>query len=958
MKDRRSEQRDENDNLEMCTQMMAFGICRDNMRCKYRHKIIPEIDCIEDADWLPREGEIKVKLSCVLDASHYYVRILGVKRPGCKQYEDLSTRYTDIMMKLSMWFANMKNKKRYVPDVHGYDLGKVCAYEENDVFHRVQIFNVVVNPEDADSIKVQVWFVDCGRMKTVSAVKLYELPENLASHPFQAIEVFVCKIRPVDKDTEWTKLASTFIHDKLHDKELVGNVLLRVGRIMWLDPLLLRKYLPLSNTVSQQFYIHEELVRQGYADKNPDHLKRLYKLCQGKVEVPTSLLIKTKESRQFDTDVLPVIRQIHKVHVSSVSTPDLFFVQRIEKNDELEMLMKEIGLFVEQNDVYEDVSVELKVGSYCLAQYTNFDQRWYRAQVLKIEADELEVFFADYGDSDKVPKDKVREIPVDRFYELPLQAIECKLADIVPIDDEREEKCGDVMWDLTHYVNSDLRDLTAIVKETEPAKFAGRQKMVVELCTSSRSNVVNVAEELSWQQLVYPVQGSDIKPLFSAPARFKMKPYPTLLHKIPDLCAAIYFGTDETKVLKIAEEISYCCAIYLTEAMMKSGESYVPSLVKLIGRLQYTDVHEVILNSCVCLIQASDRLCDVFVDENIIDSIVRCLEMNCNGILQQQAAMFIAESCKKSMRLKSHFLKTDKLQLLLEVLGSTDNDQVQGSICRALSSLCTGCESVFDYLMSKCICIKLVKCLSQTAEHLVAEGVLMLIAALTEHDSGCEDLKKESLIEAIVNNLNRTDCDMCIQYSIQQCDYFASTRRKHKTFLLEHNMVPVLSRLIELDLQPTTKQLCKDLRTSLVVKVPSEPLAGTTLRNENQNMNISTRSGVPPEVKWVQNTFRVVLKVSVNDAIGQSNDIVKFTENSVNFRATSDGILYTFNYRLFDSIIVDKCTVEVGSHIVAISMKKQKEGKWSRLLHEKVKVKINLYILYPGLTFFVIKCIF
>ena len=43
------------------------------------------------------------------------------------------------------------------------------------------------------------------------------------------------------------------------------------------------------------------------------------------------------------------------------------------------------------------------------------------------------MFFADYGDSDIVPKDKVREIPVDRFYELPLQAIECKLYGIRPV---------------------------------------------------------------------------------------------------------------------------------------------------------------------------------------------------------------------------------------------------------------------------------------------------------------------------------------------------------------------------------------------------------------------------------------------------------------------------------------------------------------------------------------------
>lgn len=50
-----------------------------------------------------------------------------------------------------------------------------------------------------------------------------------------------------------------------------------------------------------------------------------------------------------------------------------------------------------------------------------------------MKKDSFEVFFADYGDKDCVPKDKVREIPFDQFYELPLQAIECKLSDIRPV---------------------------------------------------------------------------------------------------------------------------------------------------------------------------------------------------------------------------------------------------------------------------------------------------------------------------------------------------------------------------------------------------------------------------------------------------------------------------------------------------------------------------------------------
>lgn len=62
--------------------------------------------------------------------------------------------------------------------------------------------------------------------------------------------------------------------------------------------------------------------------------------------------------------------------------------------------------------------------SFLSAEYST---RWYRAKVQKVEEDTVNVLFADYGDSDDIPRDKIREFPIDKFFELPLQAIECKL---------------------------------------------------------------------------------------------------------------------------------------------------------------------------------------------------------------------------------------------------------------------------------------------------------------------------------------------------------------------------------------------------------------------------------------------------------------------------------------------------------------------------------------------------
>lgn len=49
----------------------------------------------------------------------------------------------------------------------------------------------------------------------------------------------------------------------------------------------------------------------------------------------------------------------------------------------------------------------------------------------------VDVYYVDFGDSDYLKLSEIRKLP-DRFYELPLQAIECALDDIQLVEDEEE----------------------------------------------------------------------------------------------------------------------------------------------------------------------------------------------------------------------------------------------------------------------------------------------------------------------------------------------------------------------------------------------------------------------------------------------------------------------------------------------------------------------------------------
>ena len=106
-----------------------------------------------------------------------------------------------------------------------------------------------------------------------------------------------------------------------------------------------------------------------------------------------------------------------------------FFVQLINSDSsKLDDLMEEIVSFVSRGSG-DSKAKTLKVGDVCLAKYV--DEVWYRGKVLGVDRNGFKVFFVDYGNSDLVAKNDVRQAP-EKFLSLPPQAYECELANVKP----------------------------------------------------------------------------------------------------------------------------------------------------------------------------------------------------------------------------------------------------------------------------------------------------------------------------------------------------------------------------------------------------------------------------------------------------------------------------------------------------------------------------------------------
>jgi hypothetical protein len=164
-------------------------------------------------------------------------------------------------------------------------------------------------------------------------------------------------------------------------------------------------------------------------------MPELYKLCQGKVEIPLLTVPKKGGIPKYTytlgcirTEVLPEAEKYHEVCLSAVVTPHLFFAQKFSNQNAIEEMCDEIN---KDTDCLEPVDpTMITSGMLCVAKFSETDS-WYRAQVLSMKDNKYEAFFVDYGDKESVPLDCLRTLP-EKYAKLPLQAIECCLVKVSP----------------------------------------------------------------------------------------------------------------------------------------------------------------------------------------------------------------------------------------------------------------------------------------------------------------------------------------------------------------------------------------------------------------------------------------------------------------------------------------------------------------------------------------------
>lgn len=82
--------------------------------------------------------------------------------------------------------------------------------------------------------------------------QLLKPAEQFTQIPFQAVEIFICQLKPVDNDVDWPPNANQAIYHLLHRKILDGQIQISLSNTLWLGPIVKRTYLS-----SLKVFVHE-----------------------------------------------------------------------------------------------------------------------------------------------------------------------------------------------------------------------------------------------------------------------------------------------------------------------------------------------------------------------------------------------------------------------------------------------------------------------------------------------------------------------------------------------------------------------------------------------------------------------------------------------------------------------------------------------------------------------------
>ncbi|RZF37551.1 hypothetical protein LSTR_LSTR008589 [Laodelphax striatellus] len=486
----------------VCDKLREFGVCYEQKVCNFRHIFMKSVDGYEKTD-LPKTGFVKLRILNVHSANHYSAQILEFKAGSVWTKMPNVELLELISMKMDNYFSQQSNLFTYPNPVLG---DMVAVQPENDVFYRGKVISILKRDEKKAPRVVLVKLVDSGSIMEFNVMKLYDLPDELKAYEGQAIDVFLCNLKPADHDCSWDvdtvkhvqrwmDSAKNAIRVNGKNHYLFGQINMSAGHTLWMDHITHCEWLEYTKTEVHSS-LGFELLQKKLALPNPEHMKMIRKLC-----LESKLNVSINEPKQEKCSINGNAQQwahlprdeFSPVEVILAKNPDLMFIRHTKFKDRLDRLTKDLSE-AKLSILHEGGVV---VGDICLAFFED-DGSWNRAKVMELKsATEVKVFFVDHGDFKNVGWNDLAKIPDTFITRLPFQAMECRLAGVTAPNGQWSEGIDGAIYQLTEFEEEICKTLQAYVVDLElQATVTGGRKYSIVLLDTNSNPFAVINEEL------------------------------------------------------------------------------------------------------------------------------------------------------------------------------------------------------------------------------------------------------------------------------------------------------------------------------------------------------------------------------------------------------------------------------------------------------------------------------
>ena len=398
----------------------------------------------------------------VLDVNVVYVQspsLVYIQRADCQ------TELDNLMEEIEQYCASFGEAQKEFPQTFHHGDHVLAKYSVDGAWYRAEVMGV-----DSEDRTTEVSFIDYGNVEILPPEELIMCPENLLELPAQAIP---CSLSQVPRRDSWPFEYKEMLNGLVEGKVLKATVTLPGSQGM--RPTVKLEDLLSNIDLSQQVLLKlqdeceigsNDVIAELPEGEDLDDLKeedlptelQSETESQDSVEATTGVgneqdvledIVETSLERNEETTTMPrqsspteplvgsvhvlperqlEVSSAHDVFVVSCDSPHSFICQLAAEAESLDTVTARLAqLYTSSSDKHlATVPVEDDIVA---AQFSE-DEQWYRGRVLSVQnGGQFEVVFIDYGNSEILSLDKMRQLDETLFAYPPL-ALECFLSGV------------------------------------------------------------------------------------------------------------------------------------------------------------------------------------------------------------------------------------------------------------------------------------------------------------------------------------------------------------------------------------------------------------------------------------------------------------------------------------------------------------------------------------------------